>query len=701
MSGISLSYPFWYLAVSALGGVVYALALYFGTKDFENKSPWLKPGLGFLRFFSIAGILFLLLDPIITTYSKRLKKPVILIAQDNSESVGSGMKSPADSLAFTNAFDQMRTTLQQNYEVQSILFGDTPREGKKPDFSDQETDISSALRYLYDQYRAENVGAVILATDGNFNRGLHPLYSSPQLAAPIYTIALGDTTVRRDATITAVYHNNIAYLGDLLKVHIDVKAHLLKGKQTFLRVLGLKNGKYTTLSKEKLYIDQEDFFKSLEMTIPAETPGYTRFIAKIDPVAGEINTRNNAYNFYIDVLQSRQKILIIAHGAHPDIGTIKKALEQNENNEVTIQYADHLQYTKGKADLVILHQLPSYRYAVSGLLAQLKKDRTPTLFVAGLQTNFIALNEAQDAVFIRPSGGAQLSEVTAAVNRQFDGFHVSGDLAKHLEQFPSISTAFGSFTPKPNAKTFLFQRILKVDTKHALLSFGRKDGRKTGVFCGVGLYKWRLFDYLKYQSHQNIETLIQNTARYLIVKEDKSRFRVKPIQPFFKESEAVRFYAERYNSVYQKDNTEEVSLTLRDSSGNKFEYSFSRSEDAYTLDIGKLPAGAYKYTASTKLEGKQVKKSGSFTVSLVDVEQNNTSTNQPLLSALSEKTGGKMLFPSQLDSLTQWLTTRPSIKPIAYSTSRTRPLIHLKWPLFILLLTLALEWFLRRYHGKY
>ncbi len=701
MKGVNLIFPYWYLLVSVGGGLLYAALLYYKTKDFENKSKWLKPGLGFLRFFSVASIIFLLLDPIIRSHSKRIKKPIILIAQDNSESVRNAFNNKTDSLNYQKALKELEHKFAGKYEVHRYLFGEDIREGAFPDFTDKETDIASALGYLYDLYRTENIGAIILATDGNFNKGLHPLYVRPQLKAPIYSIALGDTTMRRDVVITAVYHNNIAYLGDLVKIHIDIKATLLKGNETRVSVLTKKNGKYQKISDRKLFIDKDDFFKSIEMTIPTERAGYTRFIVRLSPVEGEQNKKNNYRNFYIDILQARQKILLLANSPHPDIGTLKTALQANKNNEVSIQYADDIHYTPGMADIVILHQLPSYKHPISSLLSQLKKQRVPTLFIAGLQSNFLALNEAQDAVFVRPSGGVQLNEVTASINKNFNDFHLSDQLVNELEQFPALYTAFGTFSPKPNAKTLLYQKILKLKTNHSLLSFSNKNGRKTGVFCATGIYKWRLFDYLKHRSFDVMEELLQNAVRYLSVKDDKSRFRVRPVKPFFKESEPVHFIAERYNAVYEPDNSGEIDMRITDSLGNNYDFAFTRTDNAYELNTSKMPAGEYKYIATTKLDGKVLKKRGSFTVSTLDIEQAKDHSNRSLLLALSGKTGGKMIYPSMMERLYEMVPAEHQIKPIAYQSIRTRPLIHLKWPLFLLILTLSFEWFLRRYYGKY
>ncbi|HQS04946.1 MAG TPA: hypothetical protein PLT16_04845, partial [Daejeonella sp.] len=66
------------------------------------------------------------------------------------------------------------------------------------------TDISSVFKLIDDQFSNRNIGAVIIGTDGIYNRGSNPQYESKNLKAPIYTIALGDTIAKRDLLISNV-----------------------------------------------------------------------------------------------------------------------------------------------------------------------------------------------------------------------------------------------------------------------------------------------------------------------------------------------------------------------------------------------------------------------------------------------------------------------------------------------------------------
>jgi hypothetical protein len=83
------------------------------------------------------------------------------------------------------------------------------------------------------------------------------------------------------------------------------------------------------------------------------------------------------------------------------------------------------------------------------------------------------------------------------------------------------------------------------------------------------------------------------------------------------------------------------------------------------------------------------------------VGNQNTRADHQLLYSLSEKTGGKLFYPSQMSDLAKAIETKEEIKPVLYSTTRTEPLINLRWLLIPLLLLFALEWGIRKFNGGY
>jgi hypothetical protein len=88
-------------------------------------------------------------------------------------------------------------------------------------------------------------------------------------------------------------------------------------------------------------------------------------------------------------------------------------------------------------------------------------------------------------------------------------------------------------------------------------------------------------------------------------------------------------------------------------------------------------------------------------VSELFAEQSETIADHQLLSALSSKTGGSKFLPSQLQLLSDSLLKRNDIKPVSYTRKKLDDLVHLKWYLFMLVILLTTEWFIRKRSGSY
>ena len=92
---------------------------------------------------------------------------------------------------------------------------------------------------------------------------------------------------------------------------------------------------------------------------------------------------------------------------------------------------------------------------------------------------------------------------------------------------------------------------------------------------------------------------------------------------------------------------------------------------------------------------------GKFVVQPVLLEAMSSTADHGLLRQLVAQQGGEFLYPDQMAQLAEKILADETIKPVLYSSTQTRPLIHLKWLCLILLAALSVEWFLRRYYGGY
>jgi hypothetical protein len=107
----------------------------------------------------------LLLSPFLKLTEDSVQNPMIVIGQDNSASVANAM-SAEDSIQYRAALDNMTAALREKYDVRVVTFGDTPELQDTFDFDEKVTDIAAFLEYTREQFADQNLGAVVMATDG-------------------------------------------------------------------------------------------------------------------------------------------------------------------------------------------------------------------------------------------------------------------------------------------------------------------------------------------------------------------------------------------------------------------------------------------------------------------------------------------------------------------------------------------------------
>lgn len=698
MENLSFQYPAWYLLLCVALGLVYALTLYYKDKTFVEQHPNLHKILGVFRFVTVTLLAILLLKPLLKSIFTETKKPVIVLAQDQSESVGAAFKE-GELATYQADWQGLKDQLGEKFDVKEYAFGSEVREGANFEMTDKVSNISKVISDVSDIYGNQNLGAVVLATDGIYNEGSNPLYAGAKLNVPVYAIALGDTVQKKDLLLKRVFHNKIAYLGDKFSVQVDVAARNAGGSSTTMSISKVVGSDARKLQDIPINIDKNDFFTTREIILDANEGGVQRYRISLSSIPGEATTSNNVKEFFVDVLDARQKLLILANSPHPDISALKQALEKNKNYQVTTNYINSLKVKIEDFDFVVLHNLPSVQNDLSTVMNTLQSRKIPHMFIVGTQTNLARFNQVQPLLTIQGSANNP-NPVQGIFANDFNLFTIDDDLRNNLPTFNPLIAPFGDYAERGDAQVLLYQRIGKVDTKYPLLLFGEENEVKIGILAAEGLWRWRLFDYLQHQNHDIFEELIGKNFQYVTLKSDKRRFRVSVAKNIFNENEPVILDAELYNESYELINGPDVSLTITNAEGREFSFTFNRTANAYTLSAGVLPVGSYRFKANVTHSGQNLDFSGQFSVQPIQLELYETTADHGMLRNLSEEYGGSIFYQNQFSELGNALLAK-DIKPVIYSSTRTRSLINVKWIFFLLMGLLSVEWFLRRYFGGY
>lgn len=689
MSRLQFEYsPFLVFLCLALG-IGYAYALY------TAKHPWGKTInrlLFGLRAVLVATLAFLLLGPVLRWIQTETEKPSFVFLIDNSLSVAETTDSLTSEATWARLMEVKQQLQENDHAVEVVGLNESdPRHFNQPS-----SDLTTAIRTQLQKYEGKNLAGFVLVSDGLYNEGTSPLYLP--LREPVYTVGVGDTTERTDVALQSVVYNKIAYQGNRFPLRAEVR---LSGRiDTDITVALSREGK--VLARQTLPANGQSLL-AFDFDVDAETTGLQRLDVSATVLPTERNTRNNRASAFVEVVEGKRKILLIAPAPHPDIKALRSVLDQNPNYELIVHIpgispTDATLLTPGQAQLVIFHQPMDREGKTAALFSSFAKSNTSLLLVLGPRTRLEQL--PSQGIALTFANGNPWDQVTAVVNPAFRDFVFGEATPGVFASFPPIQVPFGKFTYPPNAQVLLYQQIGNLTTDRPLLLSWEDGTRKIAALTGEGLWRWRLREYADRNETAAFDEVFSKLMQYLSTTDDQRRFRSFPVKNEFTTAEPVIFESQVYNTLLEPIYGFTIALEVTPEAGPQSRYSYVIGPGNSRYRIGDLKEGIYRYRARTVLDGKQEEVTGQFLVTEQIVESQNLTADFGLLRKWASETNGRFYMPSQLNQVAADIL-RQNPKAILRTQEEFNPLINLKALFVIIVMLVALEWFLRKYLGAY
>ena len=678
--------PFYFLVCLALG-VGYAFLLYTAK---YNWSKSLNRILFALRAVLATALMLLALGPILKQTENIFEKPSLVFLVDNSRSI----KETTDTLQLMNALQQTAADVRkQNRDVElSGLSGISD----SIYFMNSTSDLTSGLHNTINRYEGKNLSGIVLVSDGIYNNGLSPLYLPTRI--PVYTLGIGDTTERADVVLRNVAYNRIVYQGNKFPLRAEVGVIGMPNQEITISVL--QQGK--VLQQQKKNSGTKSLL-DFDFQLDAGTQGIQRLEVRIENVPRESNFKNNRASAFVEVVEGKKKILLIARAPHPDIKALRNVVEKNSNYEFIVHIpgvkeADPTLLVPGKVDMVIAHQSPDLDGKTTALITSFLKAKTSVLVIIGQKTMLRSLVTIGVPVNFEPS--TQRDEVQPVLNPDYKELGFSDGLNSNITRYPPVSVPFGKFSYPATAKIILYQRIGSVITERPMLYTVEDDRQKIAVMMGEGIWKWRLSEFQETEKTSTFDEVFSKLLQYLSTQDDRRKFRCFPLQHEFTSDGPVVMESQVYNDLFEPVYGNTIDLELRDEKGKVTNYRYITGPGNSRYRIGGLKEGVYRYRATTDVKGKREEVRGEFLMTEQNQEVQNLTADFGLLRTLAENTGGKFYRLNDINRLTAELSAEEA-KSLIHSEESFHPLINLKAVFFLLLALISMEWFLRKYFGSY
>jgi len=693
ISQFNIEYPiWWYLLPLAIGGLFAAL-LYVKNKHNKLPASWTVV-LFILRFFSVALISLLLLSPFIKTTKKQVQKPRLLVAIDNSRSMIYSSDSSYLLSDFESDLNKFEESFSGDYEIDRLLFGQSVKPFVSFSFDEEGSDYSKLFAYVEEHYANNEVDAMIMVGDGIFNIGTDPVYSASSIKFPIYSLAVGDTLVKPDLKINDIAYNSLVYLNENIPLEVNFSANGLKKQSITLNVYAANK----LQKSKKITVTNDNFNKTEHFDLSAQDPGKLRIRVELVTKVVEDNKTNNYKSIFTDVLDSRQKVLILANSPHPDVSGLRRAISGFKNYEVDVAYAEKPNFTISDYNLIILHQLPSLKYSISNKIIEINKSRIPLLVIVGQQSRIpTTMNLFRSLNF--NSSVKSFENSVALFNQSFPLFSLEDLDISLLETLPPLRVPLGNFNNVNPSNVLVWQGINNIKTNFPLIYFAEEDGQKKCLVIGEGLWLWRSYNYLEKSNFIVFDNLIGKIVQYLMVKADKRFFRIKS-KGEYDTYDNVKLEAELFNKSYEPIKDAEIDLKLTNEKGESFDFVFSPGQESYKLELDTREPGIYNYRATTTYQDQTYTEKGEFVIVQKNFEAQQLIANYDLLYKISERNNGKFISVSKIDEVEKLLKENDAKNRISYSQTYSG-LNNIPLVLLLIILLLSVEWVLRKYFGTY
>lgn len=719
------------LAILILVALAFSLWVY--RKTLPPLPPATRQGLAFLRFASVALLLLLLFDPLITIESTQSIEPNVVVLVDRSSSMGirdegggterTVSRSEEAETMLSGEPAALIDKLERRYHTSTYTFSDRlePYRSDSP-YGDQ-TNLSLALSEAMSADWERGVDAFVVITDGIVNAGRDPVQLARELGVPLFPVAVGDPTPARDLSIQQVLSNKVVYVNSRVSVEVSLRGKGFEGEKVPVRILEGEE----VVAEEEISFTEKRENRTLAFSFPMSKEGVHRYEVEIPVQGGEGVMENNRFLFTMEAVKEKVKIVVLADRPGWDFSFLRRALDRDPNLDVNyfVQQRDgrpgRLDGGGGAFpfateelapyDLVILLGTPApVAREWGGVLDQFVRRRGGALLhmatdpLSGMVPAVLAelLPVRIDRGADRFRGEAFSVKITPQGKRHAI-LRLHKDEEKNLalwDELPPLAGLNLVGGAKPGTEVLARHSTVQADGGDLpVLALGAAGKGRVFFANGSGFWNWDFRMWGAGKTNETYELLWSNVVRWMVARGGFRNVTVKPENITYNRGEDIVFRGLVMDNSLEPVHEARLEVTVR--GGEEEERRFYLDPSAgdpgsYEKALGPLPAGDYTYQAAVT-RGEQLigEDSGEFSVGEFSAEFLETERDDALLAALARASGGSVLGG---DELAGWDGDLSLEKRIHTTRSEREVWNH---PAFFLLILgfLSAEWLVRKRKG--
>jgi hypothetical protein len=675
----------------------------------SRSASSLHLGLFFLRFIVLTLAILLLMAPRLRISAKGVRQPLVAFMLDDSESMRIVAGERPRHSAVTELLDAGLTDrISDRARIKTFYFSENLLEEAPVDsarWRGPATDIATSLEQLTSRVQGQGLAGIFLLSDGAHNLGQTPLQASEAYQTPIYTVPIGAGQPPRDVALTSASHPTLGYVGRPIEVRVSLEA---VGLDRFENVLRVYDGdRPVSVSPIAIGVGEQE----VSVTYTPDQPGERTLRIHVPPQAGEVEARNNEVLTKVEILEGRARVLMVGTPS-ADFAYLRRVIEADSNVVSDVISPDTPQgwgfrsgaalEDLGRYALVVLHNVPA-----ALLTPEIQRELVSTVtsgggllvvggdesLNAGWGTGLSSVLPTESAGAANYVSGAYSARIPAGAERH-SILRLSEDPVAEREAWSALPPFFGMSMQQVSkaATSSVLLENEEGDPLVAVRNAGRGKCAVVGArgFARAGLMMWGIGD-----TDRVVRSFWQKTIRWLLTKEEVRKLRITTEKQTYRSGEPVSFRAELFDDLLRPVDGAEVLLDIEGGPSGP-SIMPGRGKGVYEVRVAGMPQGQHAYRVTAKRgSGDPVAMPGELVVGRYSVEFENLLANTALMDELARRSGGRRLdtatLPAFLDSM--------KLSPQPHESVYQLDLWGRGWPLALLVVGLAAEWFVRRRRG--
>jgi uncharacterized membrane protein len=727
--------PWWVLALVVSG----AAAISWQTYRHMAAPLGRRGALAALRFLTLLAIVLFLMRPVSHTIEMNSRDAVVPVLVDTSRSMS--IQDAGQSRRIDRArqilTERLLPGLGAAFRVEVLGFGERlePKAAEQLTATARRSDLRAALGALRERYRGQVIAGAVLLSDGG-DTSESGEQAAGDVGTAIYPVGIGSTTIPGDREVLSVTAADTVLDDSRLDLAVTAIAHGESAGPIDLRLL--ENGRAIQVAHLTPAAPNTPVHHVFHAS--PQRGAATLYTVDTPVLAGEPVPENNTRSVLVQRPSRPRRILLVEGAPGFEHSFLKRAWTSDQGLEVDAvvrkgkdeQGANtfYVQAAHSRGDALVTgypqtaEALSAYDAIVlanvdAAMLGNAQLEATRA-FVARRGGGLLVLGSTsftrqgligtplEDALPLQLSGrdgGSLATAQSAGVNRvsltSEGASHPIMQIAedgeatrKRWEAVPPLATVAQLGEPRPGASVLAIAGSAGGTTR-ALVAVQRYGLGRTMVFTGEASWRWRM--HLA-STDRTYETFWRQSVRWLALPAGDPIQLTLPAASTPGEALPLRTLVRSASFEALGDATVDVRVSAPDGRMEQLRAAPTKGESDGLFETTFHPAdpGVYRVTAEARRGTETLgSASASMLVGGADFEMTDPRLNAQLLQRVALASGGRVVSPDEVSTLTDALRARLPAAALAAS----RDLWNTTWSFLAIVALLSAEWISRRRWG--